>query len=433
MKIVVVGGGAAGFSAATVAKKVGADEVVVIERTDMLGGLGLVAGLGLAGSGAYATLAEEKALGGASLFFDVFYPIATHRELAMPGFDRAMLYNTTRLDARMQKVLKEQGIEVMLCCRVTDIRMVGNSIDAVMLADGTEVAGDVFIDATGSATGIEGCTEFGYGCVGCILRCPTFGNPQGIVDNEVKTLAEINSHGKPGVLGTSLLVPIASLSQQHQDEIKEKGYVLVSVPPGIEPDIDRAKRAATYSGTGRGIMAQDVLTRNLLLLDVGGHVKVTAQGSPRFASSLRSVPGLEESSIAQPVAGARGHLVFGLTMAPRKNSLEVEGLDNVLCAGIKAGHALFLVDVACTGDLAGYNAVRKGRGKDCLELPRTLGIGAFLEHVRALMATEEGLRTPTQSGPRTWKPLGVYQETEEEIVKEVERVGLEGIYSRQID
>ena len=41
MRVVVVGGGAAGFSAAVVAKRAGA-EVTLIERTDMLGGLGLV-------------------------------------------------------------------------------------------------------------------------------------------------------------------------------------------------------------------------------------------------------------------------------------------------------------------------------------------------------------------------------------------------------
>lgn len=430
MRIVVVGGGAAGFSAAMVAKRVGADEVVVIERTDMLGGLGLVAGLGLCGSGAFATLAEEKALGGASLFYDVFYPIATRKELTTPGFDKAMLYNTTKLDARMQKVLKENGIRVMLSRRVSDIRMVGRSIEAVTFADGTEIDGDVFIDATGSATGIKGCTEFGYGCVECILRCPTFGNPQGLVDKKVTPLSELNSYGKPGVLGTSLLLPIASLSEECQEEIKEKGYALVSVPPGIEADMDRARRAATYGGTGagRGVMAQDVLTQNLLLLDVGGHVKVTAQGSPRYASSLRSIPGLEESYIAQPAAGAKGHLVFGLAMVPRKNSLEVEGFENVLCAGIKAGQALFLMDVACTGDLAGYNAVRKGQGQNCLELPKTLGIGAFIDYVGQLMRTEEGLRIPAQTSTNTLKSLGVYRETEEEIVKEVEKVGLKGIY-----
>ena len=69
MKVVVVGGGGGGFSAAMVAKRVGADEVVLIERTDMLGGIGLVAGIGLFGTGAFVGLTEEKALGGASLYY----------------------------------------------------------------------------------------------------------------------------------------------------------------------------------------------------------------------------------------------------------------------------------------------------------------------------------------------------------------------------
>ena len=69
MKVVVIGGGPGGFSAAMVARKLGA-EVTLIERTDAMGGLGLVAGIGMLGM-SHFVLTEEKALGGADLV-DIF-------------------------------------------------------------------------------------------------------------------------------------------------------------------------------------------------------------------------------------------------------------------------------------------------------------------------------------------------------------------------
>ena len=54
MKVVIVGGGWAGSGAAMAAKNAGADEVVVLERTDMLLGTGLVGGI-MRNNGRFAT------------------------------------------------------------------------------------------------------------------------------------------------------------------------------------------------------------------------------------------------------------------------------------------------------------------------------------------------------------------------------------------
>lgn len=90
MKVVIVGGGAAGFSAATVAKAVGAD-VTLIERTDMLGGVALVARSGHARWISWPT-GGERSLGGA-LLYDLFNTIITHRGMAVPGLgDKASFY-----------------------------------------------------------------------------------------------------------------------------------------------------------------------------------------------------------------------------------------------------------------------------------------------------------------------------------------------------
>jgi hypothetical protein len=429
VRIVVVGGGVAGFSAAMVAKSVGADEVVVIERSDALGGLAQVAGIGLCGAGAFSVLAEAKALGGARLYTDVLFPIATHAEISTPGFDRAMLYNVTKLDARMQRTLYENGIDVRLGQRVVETKRTGKKIDAVVVEDGTEIAGNAFVDATGSVTGMPGCVEFGSGCVECILRCPTLGDPKGLVDDEVELISITNSHGEKGVTGTSYLIPIASLSDDLKDEIRREGYVHVAVPPHVKPDMSRAKKAATF---GKGVMSQDIITSKILFVDIGGYVKATANAAPRFARSLREIPGLEDAMIAQPLAGHRGHLVEGLTIVPRDNTLQITGFDNLLCGGIKSGHSLFIMDVACSGDLAGYNAVRKARGKACRELPKTLMIGALIDFINSRMKGEDCVQYSSQGSVNTLTELGVYRENEVEIVEEVNSMGLRDVYRTTI-
>jgi hypothetical protein len=430
MRIVVVGGGAAGFSAAMVAKSVGVDEVVIVERMDTLGGLALVAGIGLCGAGAFSVLAEEKALGGARLYTDVLLPIATHSEISMPGFDRAMLYSVTKLDARMRRVLDANGIDVRLGERVTGVKRTGATISTVILGDGTEIVGHAFVDATGSVTGIPGCTEFGSGCVECVLRCLMFGDPKGLVDGEVELISSLDGNGRKGVTGTSYLLPIGSLSEDVQEDVNRNGYAYLSVPPNVKPDMARARKAGSYS---MAIMSQDVVKEKLLLTDVGGYVKVTANAAPRFAGVLRQIPGLEDSMIAQPLAGHKGHLVEGLAILPRENTLQVKGFDNLFCGGIKSGHALFLLDVVCSGDLAGYNAVRKAKGKACLELPKTLAVGSFIDHVGSLVKTKEGLQQSPQADEITLKKLGVYRENEAAILEAVSDAGLRNIYRQEIN
>ena len=179
------------------------------------------------------------------------------------------------------------------------------------------------------------------------------------------------------------------------------------------------------------IMSQAIVKEKLLLTDVGGYVKVTANAAPRYAASLRQIPGLEDTMIAQPLAGHRGHVVEGLAIVPRENTLRVKGFDNLLCAGIKSSHALFLLDVACSGDLAGYNAAMMAMGRECLDLPKSLGVGAFIGHVNTLVKSDEGLQQSPQADEQTLKKLGVYRNTEDEIRAEVARVGLKNIYGKR--
>ena len=62
MKVVIVGGGWAGSGAAMAAKNAGADEVVVLERTDLLLGTGLVGGI-MRNNGRFTATEEAIAMG----------------------------------------------------------------------------------------------------------------------------------------------------------------------------------------------------------------------------------------------------------------------------------------------------------------------------------------------------------------------------------
>ncbi|MBI4286748.1 MAG: FAD-dependent oxidoreductase [Chloroflexi bacterium] len=426
MEVIVVGGGVAGFSAATVAKKAGAT-VTLIERTDMLGGLGLHAGMGLPGFWE-TPVRQEQALGGADIIA-VFESIATHKEINTPGYKKLLLYNVTKLDATMQRALREHGVRLILGKRVADIDMTDESINAVILADSTRVSGDVFVDATGTVAGIAACERLGFGCVECMYRCPTFGNPGGLTEKNkrAKTYNRIASDGKPGTIGTSVMVPIASLSDKIQQELREKGYVSIPVPPGVAPDLVRYGRAGAST---TALMDQDITKLNILLLDIGGFVKVTATGSPLYARSLRSFPGLENSVIMQPTAGARGHLIHGLNMVVRDNCLKVDGFANLFAGGAKSGPSMCLIDCMVTGDLAGHNAVRKGLGQACLELPTNLAAGAFIDHVgKARQEVKRGHQGIIQK--EFLQGLHVYREGDD-IGKEVEKAGLKGVYQTRL-
>ena len=86
MKVIVIGGGWAGCSAAITAKKAGA-QVVLYEKTDMLIGLGNVGGI-MRNNGRY-TAAEELINLGAGDLINITDRNTRHKSIDFPGHKHA--------------------------------------------------------------------------------------------------------------------------------------------------------------------------------------------------------------------------------------------------------------------------------------------------------------------------------------------------------
>ena len=85
------------------------------------------------------------------------------------------IFHAAKAESALRKYLEGIGIEVRLQSRARDIERDGSGIKAVILDDGSKVAGQVFIDATGGAGPQANCQKYGNGCAMCFMRCPAFG------------------------------------------------------------------------------------------------------------------------------------------------------------------------------------------------------------------------------------------------------------------
>ena len=108
-KVVVIGGGWAGCAAAITAKKAGA-EVVILEKTDLLIGLGNVGGI-FRNNGRY-TAAEEAIVLGAGELFEVMDENAQHANIEFPGHEHATVYNVLKMEKLVRDIILDMGIEV---------------------------------------------------------------------------------------------------------------------------------------------------------------------------------------------------------------------------------------------------------------------------------------------------------------------------------
>ncbi|WP_395858058.1 FAD-dependent oxidoreductase [Dethiobacter alkaliphilus] len=415
-KVVIVGGGWSGCAAAVAARKSGC-QVVLLERTDMLLGTGLVGGI-MRNNGRFTATEEAIAMG----FGDIFKLVddnCRHTNIEFPGHKHSSLYDVGTIEPIIKKYLLDLGVEIHFESRIVDVDMKENSIKKVIIDDDTFFRGDVFIDTTGTAGGMANCKKFGNGCAMCVLRCPTYGGRISITAKTgVTEIIGVKDDGTVGAMSGSCKLFKESLAPHIVEELDKNGVVVVPIP---KEQIDTKK-------LGKKACQQYALkeyAENVILLDTG-HAKLMAPFYP--IENLRSLPGMENARFEDPYSGGKGNSMRYLGMAPRNDALQVEGVDNLFCAGEKAGLLVGHTEAIVTGSLAGFNAARVCLGLDPVILPDTTVIGDAISFVRSEMETEEGRgKKYTFSGSVLFdrmKERGMYTTNIAEIKNRVAESGL---------
>lgn len=424
-KIVVIGAGWSGCAAALAAKKAGA-EVTLIERTDLILGLGNVGGI-MRNNGRY-TGAEENIALGADEFFNITDSCSRHVNIDFPGHNHASLYDVMKVEPRVKKLLAEKGVDIRTVTRAVDVKKDGsNSIDSIVLADDTEIQGDSFIETTGSTGPMGNCLTYGNGCCMCILRCPAFGPRVSITQKAGKI--DIMGQRKDGAFGAfsgSGKLEKGSLSEEIQQELNDKGVVIIPVPKEevVKEKLD-LKVCQQY--------ALKEYAENIILLDTG-YAKIMTPYVP--LDKLRQIPGLEYARYADPYAGGKGNSIRYLSVAERDDDMKVTGIDNLFCGGEKSGLFIGHTEAISTGTLAGYNCARYLKGMRPLVLPNQIAIGDLISYANSMAKTKDGLMTRyTLAGSvyfQRMKEKGLYTTDSETVRYRIKKYGLENIYKEKI-
>lgn len=425
-RIVVVGGGWAGVGAALAARYAGA-EVVLLERTDMLLGTGLVGGI-IRNNGRWTATAEHIALGMGELW-DTIDQNLRHRNVEFPGHKHADLYDVSVMEPAIRALLQNAGVQIHTQARVVDAKRGGDAVSAV-LTEQASFEGDVFVETTGSAGPQNNCTKFGNGCSMCILRCPTFGGRVSLAARlGVPEWRAKRMDGNDGVMSGSCKLHFDSVSPEIQQQLREKGVAVIPLPPHLREHESRKNILGTKACQQ---YALPEFAENVVLLDTG-HVKLMAPFFPLH--QLRSIPGLEKARFEDPYSGGVGNSIRFLAMSPRDDTLQVEGVDNLFCAGEKAGPLVGHTEAVMTGSLAGHNAVRKALGLPLLTIPRTLALGELIATATEVLKTQDLTRKLTFSGASFFehmKEKNLYTLNTDAIGERVAKTGLAGVFRQPL-
>lgn len=426
-KVVIIGGGWSGCAAALTAKKAGA-EVTLLEKTDMLLGLGNVGGI-MRNNGRF-TAAEENIALGAKELFEITDRCSRHVNIDFPGHKHASLYDVIKVEPNVRRLLKEKNIHIKFMTRGVDVVMDKTSegiIKKIITANGEEVEGDAFVETTGSTGPMGNCLTYGNGCCMCVLRCPAYG-PRVSISAKAGS-RDIMGKRKDGAFGAfsgSGKLEKQSLSEEIRSQLNETGVSVIPLPgEAVKKEKLDVKVCKQY--------ALEEFAENIVLLDTG-YAKIM---TPFFdLETLREVPGFENARYVDPYAGGKGNSIRYLSVAERNNSMKVTKIENLFCGGEKSGLFVGHTEAISTGSLAGHNAVRYLRGMKPLELPIGIAVGDLISFANKSLETEEGLMTRyTFSGAEYFsrmKDKGLYTIDREEIRKRVRRFGLENIYGDRL-
>ena len=424
MKVIVIGGGWSGCMAAITAKRAGA-QVALYEKTDMLLGLGNAGGI-MRNNGRY-TAAEELIALGAGDLIHVTDENSRHKNVEFPAHKNAWLYDVNKIEPAVVKCLKDMDIELNMITRVVDVEKEENKIKGIYLSTGAYVVADVFIETTGSTGPMGNCLKYGNGCSMCVLRCPAFGPRVSISYRAgIEDLKGERGEDVYGAFSGSCKLAKSSLGDEVMKELDERGVVVLKVPEeDVNLDKLKVKVCQQY--------ALKEFAENMILLDTGD-AKLMTSYYP--LDKLRKIKGLEKAKYIDPIAGGKGNSIRYLSVAPRTNNMRVVGLDNLFCAGEKAGLFVGHTEAMCTGALAGHNAVRNYLGMPLLILPNALAIGDLISYANEKMKSKEGRRNRyTFAGAEYFNRMqerGLYILDIDEIKKKVAKLNLTNIFKEKL-
>ena len=422
-RVVIVGGGLAGCGAALAAKKVGA-EVILLERTDMLAGVAVRAGE-THGNGEFVCHNELRFLGGNELP-EALESIKLHDNVPFPdGKWHSFIYNTGLLEPLVKKIVLDAGIQVHLESRVVDVKKEGRRVIAVKLGDDTLISGGAFVDCTGTRGGVAVCNKYGKGCVMCLVRCFAFGDRLGLADKAgAEVYDKLRMDGTPGRINAAMKMFKDTLAPHLKAVIEKEGLVKVPVP----------KEMVDYSKVKlMGASRSEEFVENIVLGDIGPVAKGFGMVYMEL-DKLRQIKGFENVQVEDPRAPRYNH-VGHVNISVSDTSFKVEGIDNLFCAGEKAGLGSVCAAIT-TGYMAGNNAARITFGREPLVLPRSLALGDFLAWTAEARKTIEG-RNKNYHVVRGeyWErmqKIGLYTSKVEGIKRRVEEVGLTGVLSKKL-
>lgn len=412
MDVIVIGGGWGGVAAALEAASLKA-ETLLLERTDMLLGTGLVGGI-MRNNGRFTAAEEMICLGGGKLF-SLIDENLRHRNISFPGHEHACLYDVTLLPPKVKPFLEAHGVKVQLGVRINGACARNGLVSSIYDDGGHSYHADIYIDATGTAGPPASCTRFGNGCAMCALRCPAFGGRKSICsDMGILEYANTRQNGAGAFSGSCELLK-ESLSEDIIKVLSREGKLVVPIPEELKHDLLSFKACRQY--------ALEEYRDNAVLLD-NGHAKLMTPYFP--LEELRRIPGFERAVYADPLAGGRGNSVRFTAMAPRDNYMKSETVGNLFFAGEKAGPLVGHTEAIVTGTLAGYNAVRTLCGKSPAAITEQLASGYGISYSDRRRREDSSARFTFSGGElfERLKEKGMYLTDKQEIYDRVNKLGL---------
>ena len=232
--------------------------------------------------------------------------------------------------------------------------------------------------------------------------------------------------GTIGAMSGSCKLHFDSVSPEIAAQLHATGVAVVPIPKELVHTDKLATKACQQ-------YALPEFAENVVLLDTG-HVKLMTPFFP--LEELRQVPGMENARYEDPYSGGRGNSIRYLALSPRTDELQVVGMENLFCAGEKAGLLVGHTEAIVTGVLAGHNAVRRALGQPLVTIPTSTAIGDAITYVREQMETEEGMAQKyTFSGAtyfKRMKEINLYTTDIPAIQQRVESAGLTNFFAKSL-